>query len=107
MTLLDSNVIIDAQNPDSIFFEWAAAAILEGVASAGAAVNPVVVAELCAGKENTAALVQRELLAAGIQLLDLPVGAAPLCGTAYLKYRRSRRKSAGGEAPRVPLPDFF
>jgi predicted nucleic acid-binding protein len=105
--LLDSNVVIDAQNEGSPFFEGARRLILEAVATAGAAVNAVIVAELCAGKRDVADLVLAELGAAGVQLFDLPVGAAPICGRAYRRYRLSRRKSAGGAAPIIPFPDFF
>lgn len=107
MILLDTNVIIDAQNPGSTFFTWARSTILEAVIAAGAAVNPIILAELCAGKENAADLVRKELLEAGVRLLDLPAEAASICGGAYRAYRLSRRKSAGSDAPRTPLPDFF
>ena len=107
MILLDSNVVIDAQNEGSPFFEPARRLILEAVATTGAAVNAVIVAELCAGKTDVADLVLIELNAAGVQLFDLPMGAAPICGRAYRRYRLSRRKSAGGAAPVAPLPDFF
>ncbi|MEP6937513.1 MAG: hypothetical protein ABI871_05530 [Chthoniobacterales bacterium] len=40
-------------------------------------------------------------------VLDLPVGAAPICGRAYHRYRSSRRKSGGGRGPTMPLLDFF
>jgi predicted nucleic acid-binding protein len=105
--LLDTNVVIDAQNETSPFFERSAKIILEAVATTGAAVNAVIWAELCAGKSNVAALVQTELREAGVQLFDLPADAAPICGRAYRQYRLSRRKSAGGQAQATPLPDFF
>ena len=73
----------------------------------GAAINAVTLAELCAGKEGVADLIQSELQHGGVQLLDVPARAAALCGRAYRKYRFARRKSAGGFAPGTPLPDFF
>lgn len=107
MILLDTNVIIDAQNRASPFFDWASDVISEAMRGAGAAINAVTLAELCAGKERIADLVRSELQEAGIQLLDLPARAAASCGMAYRKYRLVRRKSAGGLAPATPLPDFF
>jgi predicted nucleic acid-binding protein len=107
VTLLDTNVVIDAQNEGSSFFERSRKLIGEAVATTGAAVNAVILAELCAGKSNIADLVQTELREAGVQLFDLPADAAPICGRAYRQYRLSRRKSAGGQPPATPLPDFF
>jgi predicted nucleic acid-binding protein len=40
-------------------------------------------------------------------MFDLPVAAAAICGRAYGRYRLAHRRSGGGEAPSVPLPDFF
>lgn len=107
MILLDTNVVIDAQNKTSPFFEWSSEVVSEAVRTVGAAVNAVTLAELCAGKEGIADLIQRELHHVGIQLLDSPARAASTCGMAYRKYRLARRKSAGGFAPLTPLPDFF
>ena len=107
MILLDTNVVIDAQNRTSPFFEGSRRLIMQAVETDGAAINAVTLAELCAGKSNIADLVQAELREAGVHLLELPVGAAPICGRAYRLYRLSRRKSAGGRAPNTPLPDFF
>jgi len=105
--LLDTNVVVDAQNHASPFFTRSRDLILEAVATTGAAVSAVTLAELCAARSNIADLLQAELREAGIQLFDIPVGAAPICGRAYRQYRLSRRKSAGGTAPATPLPDFF
>jgi predicted nucleic acid-binding protein len=44
---------------------------------------------------------------AGVAIFDLPVAAAVICGRAYGRYRLARRRSGGGEAPSLPLPDFF
>ncbi len=107
MILLDTNVVIDAQNRTSPFFHWSSEVVSEAVRAAGAGINAVTLAELCVGKEKIADLVQSELRRAGVQLLDLPARAAAICGTAYRKYRLVRRKSAGGFAPATPLPDFF
>jgi predicted nucleic acid-binding protein len=105
--LLDTNVIIDAQNRASPFFKGSKKLILEAVATQGAAINAVTLAELCSGQENTADVIQAELGEAGVGVLDLPANAAPICGRAYRQYRLSRRKSGGGHGPITPLPDFF
>lgn len=107
MILLDTNVIIDAQNKTSPFFEWSSEIVSEAVRTTGAAINAVTLAELCAGKERIAELVQNELQQARVELLDLPARAAAICGMAYRRYRFARRKSAGGFSPATPLPDFF
>lgn len=107
MILLDTNVVIDAQNEDSPFFERTRTLIAQAVGSAGAAVNAVILAELCAGKRDVADAVLSELREGGVQIFDLPADAAPVCGKAYRKYRLSRSKSAGGKAPTTPLPNFF
>ena len=107
MILLDTSVVIDAQNKTSPFFKWSSDVILEAVTATGAAINAVTLAELCAGKEGVADLIQSELQHVGVQLLDVPARAAAICGKAYRKYRLARRESAGGFAPATPLPDFF
>jgi predicted nucleic acid-binding protein len=107
MILLDTNVIVDAQNKTSPFFDWSSEVVSKAVRATGAAINAVTLAELCAGRSGIADLVQSELERAGVQLLEVPAGAGRICGTAYRKYRLARRKSAGGFAPSTPFPDFF
>jgi len=107
MILLDTNIVIDAQNADSPFFDLAEKLVVDAVAASGAAVNAVSFAELCAGRSDAAVQIQAELQALEIEILDLPAGAAPICGRAYARYRKARRKSRGGDAPAMPLPDFF
>ena len=106
MILLDTNVLIDAQNETSPFFEWSTKVVSEAVTASGAAINAVIMAELCAGKETIGELLERELHQAGIQLLDLPLKAAATCGIAYRKYRFARRKSAGALLLRRPYQTF-
>jgi predicted nucleic acid-binding protein len=107
MILLDTNVVIDAQDQASSFFEWSRALIEEAVAATGAAVNAVTLAELCAGKQDAANRLESELRSAAVHIVDLPCEAAPICGRAYRRYRISRKKSGGGNAAITPLPDFF
>lgn len=107
MTLLDTNVVIDAQNHKSPFYAWAGGIILGAIAATGAAINAVTLAELCAAERAQAEKVEAEIASAGVHIIDLPVAAAPICGRAYIRYRSARRRSRGGDAPAMPLPDFF
>ena len=43
----------------------------------------------------------------GVQIIDLPSGAAVGCAAAYRRYRERRRQRTETVAPLVPLPDFF
>jgi predicted nucleic acid-binding protein len=106
MILLDTNIVIDARDQSTARGVRSAALIADAVLGEGAAVNAIVYAELCVGQGEEAD-VASELLGAGITILDIPAAAAPICGRAYTRYRRSRRRSGGGEPPRLPLPDFF
>src|ERR1700720_1718504 len=83
-----------------------AALVAEAVSGGGAAVNAIIFAELCVGQAEPAG-VEFELLAAGFTILDLPAAASLICGRAYTQYKLARRRSRGGEAPGIPLPDFF
>lgn len=106
MILLDTNVLIDARDKNSAFHRWAEGVIAHGLASEGAALNAIVLAELCVGHREPSTI-EIDLLANGLAILDLPVAAAGLCARAYSRYRLARKKSGGGEAPYLPLPDFF
>jgi predicted nucleic acid-binding protein len=104
--LFDTNVVIDARGQRSVGGTAAAELVAEAVRSGGAGVNAIVFAELCVGQPEGAD-VESELLAAGFTVLDLPAAASLICGRAYTNYRLARRRAGGGDAPRVPLPDFF
>ena len=43
----------------------------------------------------------------GVQIIDLPSGAAVGCAAAYRRYRERRCQQTETVAPLVPLPDFF
>jgi predicted nucleic acid-binding protein len=106
MTLFDTSVILDALEKDSEHFEWALNLIIEAAATGGAAVNAVTVAELCAGDRDPA-VVCADLQNWEVRVLDVPAAAAPVCGKAHRRYAISRKNSGGGNAPKIPLPDFF
>ena len=106
MILFDTSVILDALDKDSEHFEWASQLLIDAAAEAGAAVNAVTLAELCAGDHDPES-VQTDLLNWDLQVLDIPAAAAAICGKAHRRYAVARRTSGGGSAPKIPLPDFF
>lgn len=106
MTLLDTNVVIDAHNPSSPHQSWARDVISSCVLSDGAAISAVTLAELHAGPAAGEAI-EEDMRQTGVAIMDVPGAAAASCGRAYSRYREARRRSGGSKAPHVPLPDFF
>lgn len=106
MILLDSNVLIDARTPSSSFRGWAEELITAELMNGELVLNAIVLAEICVGQIDPRA-VETELRASGFQIVDLPAAAAAICSRAYTRYRQARKRSRGGEAPTIPLPDFF
>jgi predicted nucleic acid-binding protein len=106
MILVDTNVLIDAREQGSPYRQWAEEVIATGLSTDGIALNAIVFAELCVGQKNPNA-VEADLRARGLLIIDVPLAAAGLCARAYTHYLVARRKSGGGKAPTVPLPDFF
>ena len=106
MTLLDSNVVIYAAQQGSVHHGWARRIISRAVASDGAAVNAVCLAEVCVGEEHPQTLGVR-VRAWGVETLGVPVAAAEICAAAYRRYRERRHRQSGKDSPQVPLPDFF
>jgi len=104
--LLDTNVLIYAYEPESPHRPWAREVIAGGVSGGGAAVNAVSLAEVCVGDVEPDAVADR-IRSWGIEILDVPTAAAPVCARAYAAYRKRRTSSSGKASPRVPLPDFF
>ncbi len=106
MKLLDTNVPISATSRGDPLQDWAQTAIKRAVAHGGAAINAVTLAELCACAGGNSSLL-KTLETWGVEFLDVPTNAAPICGAAYAKYLANRKASSATPAPRVPLPDFF
>jgi predicted nucleic acid-binding protein len=104
--LIDTNVIIDARDRVSRFRPWAQNILAHALSTEGLALNAIVLAELCVG-HKTPETIEAELRADGLVIVDLPAAASVLCARAYTRYRLTRRKSGGGDAPHIPLPDFF
>lgn len=106
MILLDTNVVIDAHYGVGDQRTRARDLISTAVSDSGAAINCVALAELYAGAKGGEGI-EDDMRRAGIAILDIPVGAAGICGRAYRRYRLSRIRSGGGKAQSVPLPDFY
>jgi hypothetical protein len=106
MMLLDTNVIIDAHYGIGSDRVHARDLISSAIIDSGAAINCITLAELYAGPRRGEEI-EDDMRQTGIVVLDLPAGAAAVCGRAYSRYRLARARSAGGKAPSVPLPDFF
>ena len=106
MTLLDTNVLIDASDPGADHHDWARRVIARGVSTDGAAVNAVCLAEICVGEEEPGTVVDR-IRGWGVEILDVPAAAAEVCAAAHRLYCERRRLQSGKDAPRTPLPDFF
>ena len=106
MILLDTNIVIDAHYGAGNDKVRARNLISSAVIDSGAAINGVTLAELYAGPRRGEDI-EADMRQAGIVVLDLPAGAAAICGRAYRRYRLARARSGGGKAPGVPLPDFF
>ena len=106
MTLLDTNVVIDARDKLSPFQRRAERLIAEALLADGIAINAVILAELCVGQADPDSIV-RDLGGKGVNILDIPTSAAAICGRAYGEYLASRTRSGGRPASRTPLPDFF
>lgn len=107
MILLDTNVLIHAFDPDSPMCSWARGILRSAVLDEGAAINPIILAELMVGDHSPETVATR-LGAIGVNLLDLPIETAHRCSQAYTDYLDKRRKQPGLPiAPKSPLPDFF
>ena len=107
MILLDTNVVIDAQNEGSPFYTWSHQVVAEGISTDGVGINAITLAELGSAARADSEKVQSELHSADINIIDLPARAAAICGRAYRRYRLARRRSGAGKPLSMPLPDFF
>lgn len=106
VTLIDTNVLICAFDPDSPFHEWADATLFQALTGEGAAVNPVILAELCVG-DSEPDLVQSNLEYLGMTFLDLPCAVAQRAAEAFAACLEERKRSGAVTESKAPLPDFF
>jgi len=100
MTLIDANVLLDLFTADPRWKQWSREQLRAVLLAGGAAVNPIIYAEVSLAFAYPAEL-EAQLASLNITKLPLPYEAAFSAGRAYLRYRRD-----GGER-RSPLPDFF
>ncbi len=106
MILLDTNVLVYAFDPDSPFFQWARDTIADAVAGDGAAVNAMILAEICVGDADPPTVADR-VRSWGVEILDVPAATAHVCAQAYRRYRKRRASQSGMSISSMPLPDFF
>lgn len=106
VTLFDTNVLIGAFDPASEFHAWADATLFEALSEGSAAVNPVILAELCVGDAEPET-VQEKLRDLGVVFLDLPCSAAERAAEAFAACLTERRNAGAGSRSKTPLPDFF
>lgn len=100
MFLVDANVLLDLSTDDARWRGWSERTLEDAIADGGAAINPIIYAEIALDFGDPQAL-DRWLGNFEMQKLALPYEAAFLASRAYQHYRR-----AGG-ARRSPLPDFY
>lgn len=109
MILLDTNVPIYALRTSESgirYRSWARGIISGGVASTGAGINAISLAEMCVGVDDPE-LVVTEIRGWGIEILDVPAAASLSSARAYQTCRQRRRRQSALDAPPTPLPDFF
>jgi predicted nucleic acid-binding protein len=104
--LLDTNVLIYAFDRKSPHCAWARETIADGVASGGAAIDAVSLAEICVGDEDPASVADR-VRSWGVEILDVPGAAAEVCASAYRRYLKRRTSPPRPRISTMPLPDFF
>lgn len=106
MTLLDTNVLIYAFESGAPHSRWSRQTIAAAAAGDGAAINAVSLAEICVGDQEPETVADR-VRSWGVEILDVPAAAAPVCAEAYRRYRKRRDAQTGQASPVTPLPDFF
>ena len=106
MILVDTNVLIYAFDPGSEFYDWARETLVDALANEGAAINPVVLAELCVGDRSPETVGSR-LAQMGLHFLDLKPETSIACAQAFRRYLQTRRQAGARRQGKIPLPDFF
>lgn len=98
--LIDSCIVTDLANPESIWFEWSASTLERLDPTHTMVINPIIYAECSIGFariEEVEALFET----LGFAMKPIPKEALFLAGKAFLQYKRRK-----GEKGNV-LPDFF
>ena len=99
-TLVDSNVLLDIVNADSVWFAWSAAALRDCGRSGDLILNAVIYGEVSAAFdriEDVDAFLEEKYY----RREDVPWAAAFVAGQVYRQYRRR------GGVRSAPLPDFY
>jgi predicted nucleic acid-binding protein len=99
-TIVDTNVLLDINGPDSIWKAWSTLRMTEAVDGGELVINQVIYAEVSSGYARREDL-DAVLAPSSYRRENVPWDAAYLAGIAFLEYRRrgGRRSS--------PLADFF
>lgn len=100
MIMIDTNVVIDLREEDSVWFEWSANAVACARADGVVSISAVVVGELATGGNSFADIEQR-VSQFGMIVSPLDSRAAYLAGSAHRTYR-----AAGGGREKL-LADFL
>jgi predicted nucleic acid-binding protein len=98
-TLVDSNVLLDLFDENSIWFVWSRTVLEEAAETGRLLINPVIYAEISVGYDRIEEV--DALLPDFLIREPIAYEAAFLAAKAYQLYRRR-----GGQR-RSPLPDFF
>jgi predicted nucleic acid-binding protein len=97
--MVDSNVLLDVLEDDPVHASASVKALARAI-DEGAAINPIIYAEISVGFDRIEDL-EESVRAADLLNLPIPPEAAFLAGKCFVRYRR------GGGTKRSPLPDFF
>lgn len=106
MILIDTNVLIYAFDSGSEFYVWSRDTLASALAKEGAAINPVILAELCVGDQDPET-VERRLAQIGLHFLDLKPEISTTCARAFRRYLQHRKQADQRGQNKIPLPDFF
>ncbi len=98
--LVDSNVILDVFLNDLKWADWSESKLDEYSDYTSLYINSIIYSEISIGFKSIEDL-ERAIIKAGFQMMEIPKEALFLAGKAYLKYKR--RKGV----KRTSLPDFF
>ncbi len=106
MILIDTNVLIYAFDPGAEYYAWARETLTAALAKEGAAINPVVLAELCVGDQDPETVGFR-LEQMGLHFFDLKAEVSAVCARAFRQHLQARKRAGDKTGNRIPLPDFF
>jgi predicted nucleic acid-binding protein len=104
--LIDTNVLIYAFDPGSEFYAWSRETLTSALAKEGAAINPVILTELCVG-DYEPETVENRLAQIGLHFLDLKPEISTTCARAFRRYLQHRKQADQRVENKIPLPDFF